>query len=177
KSGASRGRAEDAGRGAGRGGPNAGARVRGGAVSAQGGTDAAAAKPRGRGRGRPGRSRSLLPEGDRDRSPTERPIAGAARGDGLKPAVATTGQAGRRPPDVGRDLRLVHRRLRHLGPTGGQGAALRAPLKYASWQRQCMTDLFEAGVLGCWRPGAPSSLGRAWLAVLVMWAAHTFASR
>ena len=35
-----------------------------------------------------------------------------------------------------RAARLVHRRLRHRGPAGGEGAARRVRLKRASWQRK-----------------------------------------
>ena len=50
-------------------------------------------------------------------------VLGAARRDELGAFVARSGQAGRGARSAGAGLRLVHRRLRHARPEGGQGAA------------------------------------------------------
>ncbi len=64
----------------------------------------------------------------RNQPSTGREIAGTARSDQPRPAVARPGQAcpGPRPARAG--LRLVHRGLRHRRPEGRQGAARRAAL-------------------------------------------------
>ena len=79
--------------------------------------------------GRPGgdrrgcRSGIMVPAGDRYRPEPAGEIAGAARRDQPRPAVARPGQARPGPRPARADLRLVHRGLRYRRPQGRQGAA------------------------------------------------------
>ena len=94
KVGTGRGRAERAGRGAGCGGQNWGAFVRGGAVSAERGADApTVSKFKVQSLRVDRRSRSVFSEGHRDCPPAAGEVAGAARGDEPGSAVAAAGQA------------------------------------------------------------------------------------
>jgi hypothetical protein len=67
---------------------------------------------------RPDRSRRMLPESHRDCATTRNQGFRAKGGYKLEPIVATTGQEDRSTADVGADLWLVQRRLRHRRPEG-----------------------------------------------------------
>ena len=57
----------------------------------------------------------MLPEGYRYHPETASEVAGTASGDEPGAAVATAREERRSAADVGRDLRLVHRRVRYGG--------------------------------------------------------------
>src|SRR6516162_5612201 len=65
--------------------------------------------------------RGLLASSYYDRPPPECQVPGAARRHEPEPPLAAARQACRGPRVAGTGLRLVHRRLRHGGPPGGQG--------------------------------------------------------
>src|SRR5438132_14056308 len=68
-------------------------------------------------------SSSLLSAGPRGGPPPAGEGAGTAGGAESEPVVAAAGQARRGIPALGRGLWLVHRRLCHCRPPGGQGVA------------------------------------------------------
>src|SRR5262249_16243718 len=68
----------------------------------------------------------MLSASHRDYASTRSKVPGAEGGDELEPPVAAAGQEEGSPPDVSRDLRLVHRGIRHGGPEGREVAARRA---------------------------------------------------
>src|SRR5262249_41968654 len=70
-----------------------------------------------------GGSRSVLSAGYRDGPPAACKVARAAGSHEHELLVAEPEQATRSPAAAGRDLRLVHRGLRHRRPPGGQGPA------------------------------------------------------
>src|SRR5439155_27204296 len=115
-------RARSADRGAGCGRQNWGAALGGGSLSAERRADAPTVqspKSKVQSREKSGvrspksgvRSGRMFFEGYRDCATARGEVVGVTGSDELEPAVAAAGQERRSPPDAGRDLRLVHRRV------------------------------------------------------------------
>ncbi len=87
------------------------------------GRDASPRRGRAAGDGRCRAGRGQVPRGDGDCAAAERQALGIARRRQPCPVVARPRQARRSPRSARPGLRLVHRRLRHPGPAGREGAA------------------------------------------------------